>query len=143
MANVPLNSKDVFLYAQETTLTSGLQKLVACLTDSDMQRQKNEIDAASKCGPYFLGGTEDQTFSATLQVLEAAAYTGTIGVKELRAAYDGDVSVTWTITDDINTPSKYYATFDGKILQLNETFPNEGVVTCDLSIKVDGVVSYA
>jgi hypothetical protein len=142
MANVPLNSKDVFLYAKETTITSGQDRLVACLTDSDLQQQKNEIDASSKCGSYFLPGTEDKTFNATLQVLDAGAYTGTVGAKELQAAYDGELSVTWTITDDILSSSKYFAQFSGKILSLNLSFPNEGVVTADISIKVDGAIDW-
>ncbi len=142
MANTPYAGKDVFLYASEYTLTGGAYKLVACITDHSLSRSKNEIDASSKCGQAFLVGTDTDECTATIQRLRGEADMGTIGIRELEAAYDAGTLIDWRITDNLIDPQIEEIDFSGQIFNIDTSWGVEDPATSDITIKITGGVTY-
>lgn len=142
MANTKYAGKLVFLYASEYTLTGGVFKLVACVTEQTLSRSKTEIDASSKCGPDFLVGTDEDECTATIQRLVGAAEAGTIGIRELESAYEAGTTIDWKIADDLVTPVYEDIEFSGKIFTNDSSWALEDAASSDITIKIIGGVTY-
>ncbi len=142
MANTAYAGKDVFLYASEYTLTGGVYKLVACITDHSLSRSKSEIDASSKCGQAFLVGNDEDECTATIQRLVGAASAGTIGIRELETAYDAGTLIDWKISDDLVAPAIEDIEFSGQIFSVDSSWGVEDPATSDITIKITGGVTY-
>jgi hypothetical protein len=144
MANTKYAGKLVFLYASEYTLTGGVYKLVACVTEQTLDRSKTEIDASSKCGPDFLVGTDEDECTATIQRLVGAAEAGTIGIRELEGVggYSDGVTIDWKISDDLVAPQYEDIEFSGKIFTVSSNWGLEDAASSDITIKIVGGVTY-
>lgn len=140
MANVPLNSALIFVYATGTVSTGGVKKLAACLLDSNISLSKNEIDASSKCGTYTITGNDDQTFTATLQALTTSD-AGTVSTAALWDGYIAEEVIAWQIADDDASPTIYDVQFSGQITQWTEDLPQEGAVTVQVTVKINGTIT--
>lgn len=140
MANTPLNSALIFVYVTSYTGTGGVKKLAACLLDSNLSLSKNEIDASSKCGPYFLAGNDDQTFTATIQALSVSD-AGTATTANMWESYEAEEVVAFQLADDDAAPTVYDVQFSGTITGWNEDLPQEGAVTVQLTVKVNGGIT--
>jgi hypothetical protein len=140
MANTPLNSALIFVYVTSTLGTGGVKKLAACLLDSNLSLSKNEIDASSKCGPYFLAGNDDQTFTATLQALSVSD-AGTATTASMWESYEAEEVVAFQLADDDVSPAIYDVRFSGTITGWNEDLPQEGAVTVQMTVKVNGAIT--
>ena len=144
MANQPLDSGLIFLYAKHTDLSGGTTyQLVACLLDSNLQRRKTEEDASSKCGQYTFAGSDDDTFTATIQLLAAAAEAGSVGQKELMALYEDKETVDWMLADAITGATKLDIKFSGIMTQFDVNLPQRGVATASLTVKPSGAIVQA
>ena len=140
MANTPLNSALVFVYVTSYVGTGGVKKLAACLLDSNLSLSKNEIDASSKCGPYFLAGNDDQTFTCTLQALSISD-AGTATTANLWESFQSEEIVDFQLADDDVAPVLYDVRFSGTITGWAEDLPQEGAVTVQATVKVNGTIT--
>lgn len=140
MANTPLNSALIFVYVTSYTGTGGVKKLAACLLDSNLGLNKNEIDASSKCGPYFLAGNDDQTFTMTLQALSISD-AGTATTANMWDSFQAEESVSFQLADDDATPTIYDVQFAGTITGWAEDLPQEGAVSVQVTVKVNGAIT--
>ena len=143
MENTKYAGKLVFLYASEYTVTGGVYKLVACITDLSLSRSKTEIDASSKCGQDFLIGNDEDECTATIFRLVGNAEAGTIGIRELEAAvFDTGLTVDWKIADDLVSPVYEDIEFSGKIFTDDSSWNTEDPASTDITIKIIGGVTY-
>lgn len=140
MANTPLNSGLVFLYVTAYVGTGGVKKLLGCLLDSNISLSKNEIDASSKCGSFTIPGLDDQTFTATIQVLSSSD-VGTATSTDIWASYNNGEDVAVQLADDDAAPTLYDVQFTGVLTQWNEDLPSEGAVTVQLTLKINGDIT--
>jgi hypothetical protein len=140
MANTPLNSALIFVYVTSYTGTGGVKKLAACLLDSNLDLSKNEVDASSKCGPYFLAGNDDQTFTMTLQALSVSD-AGTATTANMWDSFQAEESVSFQLADDDVSPTVYDVRFSGTITGWAEDLPQEGAVSVQVTVKVNGTIT--
>ena len=140
MANTPLNSALIFVYVTIYTGTGGVKKLAACLLDSNLDLSKNEIDASSKCGPYFLAGNDDQTFTMTLQALSVSD-AGTATTANMWDSFQVEETVSFQLADDDVSPTIYDVHFSGTITGWAEDLPQEGAVSVQMTVKVNGSIT--
>jgi hypothetical protein len=143
MANIPISVKRLNTYVKNYDLTGDVYLPVVCEISSELQDAFNEVDATSKCGQYFLQGNPDNSFSITAQYLDETEYDPltVITLKELKEAKDDELTLTWLIANDPDTPTIFAREFDGVIFSINSTFAEEGAATGDVSVRIVGDIA--
>ena len=140
MANTTYNGSLVKLFLKNSIITNNEWLEAVCSTDLTLDQTSSEIDTSSKCGPGVLSGKKDATLSTTLQLLREAADTGTIGWREIRKAYEDDLTFDWIIGDAYTGATIENLSGNAIITSQSASWPNEDVASVDITLKVNGNV---
>ncbi len=92
MAEHKLSGNDILLFIDPSGGTS--YDTVVCLTSQSLKRTTNTIDAASKCGPDKLAGTQDISIDFEGQNLYDAA-SGKVSESDLHDLWAGKTTIGW------------------------------------------------
>lgn len=111
-------------------------KLVACITDSDIDQTRETIDGSSKCGPNQLAGTATNTANLTgFFIIDPT--NSQVSMNELAAVFDSADSRHWRFIDN-EGGDIYYREFNGPMTAYNESTNADEPVTFTAAIAING-----
>lgn len=111
-------------------------KLVACITDSDIDQTRETIDGGSKCGPNQLAGTVTSTANLTgFFIIDPTS--DQVSMNEMAAAFDSGESRHWRFIDN-EGGLIYYREFNGPLTSYNESTNQNEPVTFTAAVAING-----
>lgn len=136
MANTPIKG-DIIQLELDVSLTDTPEwRIVACITESDIDGTRETIDASSKCGPAQLAGQRTDTANFTGFYDTHPAGTN-VSMNEIAAAFDSGDSRHWRLIDE-DGGDLYYREFNGPITAYNESTNQNEPVTFTASVGING-----
>lgn len=113
---------------------------IVCLTDVNITRETNEIDAASFCGPDTLPGSQKNGVTFTGQIMEDPT-GGTFSTDDLIDMWETKQRIKWKVGKLIPLIGDETDLGDGWIAKLDKAFANNAVATFTGAIGVYGIMS--
>ena len=114
--------------------------LIVCLTSNSIERTTNEIDAASKCGPNLLPGTQSIKVNFEFHdVLDTS--NGEISEGALHALWAAKTIISWKFGVTSPNPGDVTYTGTGFFGTLNMTAAQNSPTTVSSSIAVQGSIT--
>ncbi len=114
--------------------------LLVCLTSNSLERTTNEIDAASKCGPNLLPGT--QQIKVPFEFIDVLDTTNSeISEEALHPLWANKSIISWKFGKVSPAAGDVTYTGTGFIGQLNTTAVQNDVVKTSSSIAVQGTIT--
>lgn len=141
MANTPLEGKKVSLEYDVSLTATPDWKVVACITDTDLDSSRETIDVSSKCGPGTLAGqaTNSVNFTGFFIIDEDTEQVSGQTLADINFNQDG-VSKHWRLIDEDTGGALYYREFNGPLTAYNESSNNNEAVTFTGTISIIGNV---
>jgi len=141
MANTHFDGKEVDLELDVSLTATPDWKLVACLTESDLDTSRETIDANTKCGNATLAGTATITANFTGFAIKDADVTQ-VSMQDLAVINfqgNGDVRH-WRYINNEDAGSSYYREFNASLTSYNESTNNAEAATFSGTLSVVGDV---
>ena len=114
--------------------------LIVCLTSNSIERTTNEIDAASKCGPNLLPGTQSIKINFEFHdVLDTS--NGELSEGALHALWAAITIISWKFGVTSPNPGDVTYTGTGFFGTLNMTAAQNSPTTVSSSIAVQGSIT--
>lgn len=136
MANTKLLGNKVNAYLDVAVTGAPEWKLVACITESDIDQSRETIDTSSKCGPGQEAGNATNTANLT-GFLIIDPEVNQVTMNDLAELFDSANSAHWKYEDE-DGGNVYYREFNGPLTAFNEASNNNEAVTFTLSIAING-----
>lgn len=138
MANIPVNGKR-WVFGIDLTNEGVNYDTIVCLTNNTYERTASVIDANSKCGTFKLIGPKDRTITLDGNVIfNPDADNVSEGV--LNDAFENDTPFAWFFGPETPLPGEdTYTGTDALISALTMTAPNDGVLTFNGTVQINGV----
>lgn len=136
MAEHKVNGTDWLLFLSRDNVTFST---VVCLTSQSVNRTTQEIDAATKCGPDTLPGTQTNDISFEGQVL-ADPDSGKVSTDEIDDYWRNKDTVYFKVGKAVPITGDYVYTGSGFISELNETGAQNTPVTFTGKISIYGTI---
>lgn len=143
MAKIPVNGKDVLFYISDYDLTGGQFFPVVCQLDGNLELSKNEVDASSKCGQYFVQGNDDNSINLEVQWVKPSSVVGedVILANHLFELYQSGRVFEWRLADDPDTPVDFGFGGEAVVFSIGASAPLEGAATTTCTIRPQGAVN--
>ncbi len=114
--------------------------LIVCLTSNSIERTTNEIDAASKCGPNLLPGTQSIKINFDFHdVLDTA--NGELSEEQLHVLWAAKTIISFKFGKAIPAAGDVTYTGTGFLGSLNMTAAQNSPVVVTSSIAVQGAIT--
>ena len=133
-----ISGNDILLFIDPAGGTNW--DLIVCLTSNSIERTTNEIDAASKCGPNLLPGT--QTIKVNFDfhdVLDTS--NGEISEDALHLLWQAKTIISWKFGKTTPLAGDVTYTGTGFLGTLNTTAAQNSPVVTTSSIAVQGSIT--
>lgn len=141
MANTHFDGKEVDLELDVSLTDTPDWKLVACLTESDLDTSRETIDANTKCGNATLAGTATITANFTGFAIKDPDVTQVSMQTLADINFNGNGSNKhWRYISTEDAGATYYREFDGSLTSYNESTNNAEAVTFSGTLSVVGNV---
>lgn len=138
MANTPISGNDILLFIDPTGGTA--YELIVCLKSQSITRTTSEIDAKSKCGPFKLAGSQDNTVSFDGQSIYVPT-TGNLGISDLHDLWVNKTKIGWKYGKTVPVTGDVVYSGTGFISKLDETSGEDAAVTFTGAIGVYGLIN--
>jgi hypothetical protein len=141
MANTVYDGKEIDLELDVSLTETPDWKLVACLTDSDLDTSRETIDANSKCGNATLAGTATITANFTGFAIKDPDITQVSqqALAEINFQGNGEVRH-WRYINNEDAGASYYREFNASLTAYNESHNNAESATFTGTLSVVGDV---
>lgn len=134
-----IKGDDIVLEVNTGTEVSPVWNLVVCITEQDLDLQRETIDASSKCGNDQLSGqlTINANFTG---FFDTAPTGGAVSMNELMGYILNDDSKQWRMLSSEDDGATYYRQFNGSLTAFNESANSNEPGTFTAGIAVQGTV---
>lgn len=137
MAKTPYLGNKIILEKDVSLTATPEWRLVACITESDIDGSRETIDASTKCAPAQLAGQKTDTANFTGFFQLGTDPLTEISLNELAEAYDDGDSHHWRLIDE-DGGSVYYREFYGPLTAYNESSNLNEPVTFTGTVAING-----
>lgn len=139
MAEHKISANDIVLFIKRTSEVT--YNTLVCLTGFTVDRNTNEIDAKSFCGPDKLPGAKENGVTFEGQVLEDPD-SGKISTDELIDLWTNDDTIDWKIGKLVPVEGDETDSGTGFISKLTKTGSVDSIVTFSGAIGVYGLITH-
>lgn len=145
MSTVKQAGGDSVIFTRPVGSTSAADwKMVSCQTGYSLSSSNSPIEVKTKCGTDYLSGENMDEAKLDGVVIKKSSDPKILDTVAIRELYESKVSQQFCLMPKVASAASndmVMHTFTGLITNFDESFPESGVATFSMSIKISGGVT--